>query len=109
MAEYPRTPIPLSDKPLTFVQAAIWYLRVKLLYENGSGEHTCPRCGGKLKFHNGKVESSKNGLCWVAVSCPNCKTASDRCEYPEFNYSPIELANGAMTRALKEFERKVTR
>lgn len=101
--------IPIDfNKPLTFSQTALWYSRYMLMVRYGIDKHRCPVCRTELHFHFCDVYGDKYTE-YVIVSCPNCKVSSDACYYPKYNISPVELANGAMKRALDEFERRCKR
>lgn len=106
MADYPQELIPINGRAMKLTEAAVWYLRFKLLMETGEGAHRCPRCGEAVHFVGGKQSHGDVYKNWLAAKCPRCNISSDRCEYPAFTTSPVELANGAMSRALYEFERR---
>jgi hypothetical protein len=101
--------IPIDcTKPLTFTETALWYSRYMLMVRYGIDKHRCPVCRTELHFHFCDVYGDKYTK-YVIVRCPNCKVSSDACYYPRYNISPVELSNGAIKRALDEFERRCKR
>ncbi len=104
--ELPKGLIPINhEKPLKFNQAALWYSRFMLMIRDGLTKHQCPICGDELHFHFCEVYGDPY-MDYIMASCQRCKISSDACYYPRYGISPIELANGAMQRAIEEFERR---
>lgn len=96
--------IPIEDgQSLSFTGAALMYLSgVK------GGKPTCPICGHELVFQNADVYKDPY-MEYVIAGCARCNIYSDACYYPKYNHSPIEYANGALTRAISEFERRTNK
>lgn len=105
--ELPHDILPVDGKEeKTFAQAALWYLRYMGIVKHGIPKHVCPICGEELHFHFCEVYGDPY-MDYIMVRCLKCKISSDSCYYPRYNISPIELANGAMQRAIDEFEKRV--
>lgn len=104
--ELPKGLIPIDRlSPKSFTKTALWYSRFMLIVRDGIQKHVCPICGDELHFHFCEVYGDPY-MDYVMVSCKRCKISSDACYYPRYNISPIDLANGAMQRAIDEFGRR---
>lgn len=104
--ELPKGLIPIDhERPLSFNQATLWYSRFMLMIRYGLRKHQCPICGGEVHFRFCEVYDDPY-MNYIIAGCPDCKITSDACYYPRYNISPIDLANGAMQRAIEEFGRR---
>ena len=99
--------IPLADGRFTFFETALRYSNYKLLMQgNAYGKHICKRCGYELHFSSDDIKGD-NYHCYVCVWCSQCRVKSENHVFPKYNYSPVELAEGALQDAINELQRRV--
>lgn len=92
--------IPIGNEKLGFHDAAMMYYSMLK-----GGKPTCHICGQELVFQNADVYKDPYTE-YVIAGCARCNIYADACYYTKYNHSPIEYANGALTRAISEFERR---
>lgn len=94
------------NKPMSFTDAAQCYARYMLSARTGMKEHICAVCGEPMRFRFCEVYDDPY-MDYVIAGCDRCKIYSDACHFQRYNFSPIELATGAMQTAIEEFERRI--
>lgn len=92
------------DEKLSFTQAALKYLRIKLMISGKGCKHVCPKCGGNVFLST--EESSDPYFDTITAYCKTCCIKSDTYYYPKYNFSPIEFAEGALQTSIDDFERR---
>lgn len=101
--------IPLDDEKFTFFECALRYTNYMLLKQGKVyGKHICKRCGYELHFSSGDIKGDPYH-CFVCVWCNQCRVKSENHIYPKYNYSPVELANGALQDAINQLQERVTK
>ena len=95
--------IQIGDEKLGFHDAAMMYYSMLKC-----GKPTCHICWHELVFQSADVYKDPYTE-YVIAGCARCNIYSDACYFPKYNHSPIEYANGALTRAISEFERRVNK